>query len=64
MAGHRLGGLEGGGVPPPFQCIPEGGGGLICESEGLPLHCLLPKMRTSDEHSILCPVFNIQQFSL
>ena len=28
VAGHRLGALErGGGVPPPFQCIPGGGGG-------------------------------------
>ena len=29
MAGHRLGALEGGGglAPPPFKCIPKGGGG-------------------------------------
>ena len=30
VAGHRLGALEGGGLPPrPLQCIPRGGGGVV-----------------------------------
>ena len=37
VAGHRLGGLEGGAgvTSPPFQCIPRGGGGVKGKKESL-----------------------------